>query len=288
MSHTYVSLAEFKGPGLANLQRAGNDAEILAVLEAASRQVEDLTGGRRFFATTETRYFSGNGGEVLEFPEWDIISVSTLKEDTNTDGTYETTWATTDYELGPYHVDPTRHSDPEPYWRLEVNQRSNGNQDVFLKGQKMYELVGSFGFCNLTTATGTTINEGAEFSSSDTTLTVADGTKVGIGDTLLIESEHLYVTGQAVEGSNDYTVSRGANGTTAAAHADTTAISKLVYPSPVVQAVKMRAAQMWRSRVSGYSDRQGFSETGFSTIDQDAVQLSVRQMLDGYRRRGVA
>ena len=66
-------------------------------------------------------------------------------------------------------------------------------------------------------ALATTINEGAEFSDSDTTLTVTDATGIVATDIILIDEELLTVTGVS---SNDLTVTRASSGTTAAAHAD--------------------------------------------------------------------
>lgn len=62
-----------------------------------------------------------------------------------------------------------------------------------------------------------TINEGATFTNSDTTLTVADGNRFAVGDVIRIDTEHLLVT--AISG-NDLTVTRGFAGTTAASHSD--------------------------------------------------------------------
>jgi hypothetical protein len=278
-------LKAFKSPGIANIEGAENNAQILRLLEGVSRQVEGIVG-RWLHPKIETRYFSGNGGTCMQFPSWDIISVTTLKEDSDADAVYEVTWATTDYILGPDGNDPTDHTGPRPYWQLDVDGRSTGNQDVFLKGQRMYQLVGKFGYCDLTEAS-TTINEGAEFSASDTELTVAAPTNIGIGDTLVIEAEYLFVTGQLVADSNTFTVSRGANGSTAAAHADATAVSKLVYPEPIVSAVTMQASRLWVRRSAGYSNQVGFEDTGSATpqlgLDQD-----VRQMLDPYKRLKVS
>jgi len=67
--------------------------------------------------------------------------------------------------------------------------------------------------------TETTINEGAAFSKSDTTLTVTSGTTLGAvaNSYILIGSEKLLVTAVS---TNDLTVTRGQDGTAAAAHAD--------------------------------------------------------------------
>ena len=70
-------------------------------------------------------------------------------------------------------------------------------------------------------ALATTINEGAEYSSSDTTLTVTSGTGIVATDLILIEEELLTVSSVS---TNDLTVTRASSGTTAAAHADGTLV----------------------------------------------------------------
>ena len=58
-------------------------------------------------------------------------------------------------------------------------------------------------------ALATTINEGAEYSNSDTTLTVTSGTGISTGDVILIEKELLFVSGVS---TNNLTVVRGHSG----------------------------------------------------------------------------
>ena len=66
-------------------------------------------------------------------------------------------------------------------------------------------------------ALSTTINEGGTFSDSDTTLTVTSGTGIANNDFILIDEEILKVTNVS---TNDLTVTRAQNGTTATTHAD--------------------------------------------------------------------
>ena len=58
-------------------------------------------------------------------------------------------------------------------------------------------------------ALATTINQGGEYSISDTTLTVASGTGISTGDVILIEKELLFVSGVS---TNTLTVVRGHSG----------------------------------------------------------------------------
>lgn len=67
------------------------------------------------------------------------------------------------------------------------------------------------------TATTTTINEGATFSASDTTLTVTSATGIVIGDYLRIDNEILQVSSVS---NLDIAVTRGAFGSIAATHTD--------------------------------------------------------------------
>lgn len=62
-----------------------------------------------------------------------------------------------------------------------------------------------------------TINEGGQYSNSDTTLTVTDGDRFKAGDVIRIDSEHLYVSSVS---TNDLTVIRAYAGTSATTHED--------------------------------------------------------------------
>lgn len=76
-------------------------------------------------------------------------------------------------------------------------------------------LPGSRGDVIRASATTTTINEGATFSNTDTTLTVASTTSFLVGDYLRIDDELLQITN--ISGS-DFTVTRGSLGTIPATH----------------------------------------------------------------------
>ena len=72
--------------------------------------------------------------------------------------------------------------------------------------------------------TASTVNEGGTYSDSDTTLTVTSAATLGVQNNsyILIDSEILQVTAIA---TNDLTVTRGALGTTAAAHTNGSAVT---------------------------------------------------------------
>lgn len=78
-----------------------DDFEIIAALTAVSRSI-DSTCNRRFDRVTETRTYQANGYYLLDID--DLVSLTTLAADNAGDGTFETTWAATDFQLLPYNV----------------------------------------------------------------------------------------------------------------------------------------------------------------------------------------
>lgn len=85
--------------------------------------------------------------------------------------------------------------------------------------------AGLYGGLTNTGATQTTVNEGATFSSSDTTLTVTSATGIVANDFILVGNEIMKVTAVS---SNDLTVTRAQKGTTATTHADGSVVVLIV------------------------------------------------------------
>lgn len=93
---------------------ATSDAELDLVIESVSRMIDDFTGRFFYSAGTVTSYYEAD--EYLTLPVDDVVSVSTLQTDDDADGTYETTWAATDYSLKPYNAALTG----KPYTLIEA------------------------------------------------------------------------------------------------------------------------------------------------------------------------
>jgi len=276
--NSYVNLAEFKGSLLAGVTVTTHDARLRELLEAVSRVVDEYLG-RFMFSLIATRYFSGNGKQVLTLP-WDLISITTLKEDTTANASYDNTWATTDYILGPYNATPTGRAylpDTQPYWRLEVDERSTGSESAFGKGQRRFELVGKFGYSE-SKRDSTSLVDDADVTAADLTLTVDDGTDFNIGETLLIDSEQMYITAIA---TNLLTVERGVNGTTAATHANNAAIDIIEYPNPIREAVMLEAGLLLETR--GYRRQLGNFDTGIITPFGRTFSAETKSKLDPFR-----
>lgn len=108
----YVTPEELKSR--AGIDDALDDFEILAVCRTVSRWVDNHCG-RQFFRATATRTFVPAGHYLLDVD--DLVSVTTLKTDSGGDGTYDVTWATTDYQLLPTNVTTF---EQRPYTRLKA------------------------------------------------------------------------------------------------------------------------------------------------------------------------
>ncbi|MBT7070743.1 MAG: hypothetical protein HN975_07635 [Anaerolineae bacterium] len=139
ITNGYITLAEFKNE--LNITSNTNDSWHEDIIEAASRLIDNHTG-RRFYATTETRYYSPDQSYLLQVD--DLLTVTTLKTDDSTRA-YATTWETTDYDLHPLNAG----ADGRPY--TEIGTTVNGDY-VFPHYIKGVELAGSFGFCTLVNA----------------------------------------------------------------------------------------------------------------------------------------
>ena len=139
ITNGYCSLAELKERlwpiGVVDAQY---DTLLDQVATAVSRLIDGYCG-RRFYAVTETNYFTRTTPYVVLVE--DLLTVTTLKTDADGDRTYESTWAATDYDLEPYNA--ARLSPARPYTRIVT--APNGVY-TFPNVRKGIEIAGSWGF----------------------------------------------------------------------------------------------------------------------------------------------
>lgn len=137
----YASLAELKTR--LDISDTAEDTLLETLLTATSREIDDYCR-RRFYAATETRYYTADQADVVLVD--DCLSVSALLTDADGDRTYETTWTTADYDLDP----PNAALDGEPYWQLSVTPRGNYS---FPRGvARGVKVTGSWGYSASTPA----------------------------------------------------------------------------------------------------------------------------------------
>ncbi len=163
-----------------------HDALLDSYIEAGSEDVERFTL-RRFIPETKTMLYRwpqriGNS-LMLRFPDEDLISVTTLQSEAQDSS--PTTIASSDFFVEPVNIGP-------PFTRIEIDLSSSA---AFASGdtpQRSISVLGSWGYGNDTVATGAL--DGAMSDTTGTAPKVTDSSLVGVGDTLLIESEQLFVS----------------------------------------------------------------------------------------------
>jgi hypothetical protein len=187
-----------------------------------------------------------------------------LKEDDNNDLTFEETWATSDYWF------QTNNSTPTQHWGglyIAPKARFEGNKaDGLASGEQNFQL---WGYGQYLEGRSTDLN-GASMDTTKTTVAVDGGAQLEIGQTALIGTLQMRVTG--ISGSN-LTVTRAMNGSTAAAHADNSDINILSWPASVERVALVQTARIWI--------RSADFEPCF--VDSD-IDTDVRILLEPYRK----
>ena len=319
---------------------------ILTHLDTASRHIESLCGGRRFYPVRETRTFDwpdptgGTRGERLWLDDNELAGPPTAITVAGA--------AFTAYKLRP-HDAPARYG--RPYRWIEPDFDTTAFFSPFSSGsagpQDAISITGPFGYSE--TLTETTALAGAVSSTTATTITIADSTRIAAGDAIQIGSEYLIVTasaftstgdtlaadlavdatddaiavadgtaytegellridrermeideingntlyvrrstrsriaahttGTSIQAPRQLTVTRGALGTTAATHTDTTAVYRLSYPPHVEQLTVALTLVALANERAGWARTvgEGEGEREMSTRNLDKLEATVRR-----------
>jgi hypothetical protein len=121
--NVYTTLPELKTALNLPPSDTADDDDLQDAILVASRQV-DADCQRHFYQAAETRTLPP-GADLwnLRLPAFmDLVSVTTLKTDTSGDGTFETTWAASDYQLlcADYSPNVNAGPEPRPYRRIKA------------------------------------------------------------------------------------------------------------------------------------------------------------------------
>ncbi len=242
-----------------------NDKRLRRYIDAAARAIEDATG-RTFLPVTATKYFDvPDCNDRLYLEHEDLLSLTTLTD-------YTGTITSGNYWLYPHNLYP-KHTialDTDTLGRaFEYGDEPN----------KAITVVGRWGFCEDTAATGLTL--AVAISSTTATGITLSGAGCEVGWTLLVDSEAMFVT--AVSG-NVAAVERGANGTTAATHLISTAVSRYVVPADVEQAVLEMALLSNNTRAAGGIREESIGEYKVSYGTSIDTPASLKRVISKYRR----
>jgi len=276
--NSYASLSELKS--ILGITSTTDDVPMRKILESASRYIENELH-RRFYSTSETKYF--DGAVTLWIP--DLLSITTLKTDEDGDGTFENTFATTDYILYGGGLEDSLNLFPRT--RIEISV--DGDYSSFASGvKKGVQIAGVWGYGDGTSATpyvtDTTLSA-AITTTTATTCTVTSATNLSAAMTILIDSEQLYITSIS---SSTLTVERGVNGTTAATHLNTAQIYYYRYPRDIMQACLDLGSALYEMRNKNkglQSERVGdYAWVAAGTSLGKSMVESILENVKGYRR----
>jgi hypothetical protein len=97
MTNPYASLAQVKAA--LRITDSVDDSLLEMAIESASRVIDEYTNRMFYNAGTAVRYYAPSDSFNVDTD--DLISLTTLQTMSDGDQVYDTTWATTDYQLEP-------------------------------------------------------------------------------------------------------------------------------------------------------------------------------------------
>ena len=166
---------------------ASLDAAIDASIEAASEDIE-VAHGRRYIPYTATKQYPwpskrNPSAYRLDLDE-DLLAVTALTKDTDD----VTAIASTDYFLEPVNTGP-------PYYHIEIDLASTAYFSSEDTSQRALRVTGRWGYGEDTKAAGALAEAD---DGSETALDVTDASLIDVGNTILIGTEAMFVSGRAV------------------------------------------------------------------------------------------
>ena len=282
MAHTYASVADANeymvsaGSTTFVSENAAIVARKLGILESVSRvidaKMERSEFGSGFGPRTATNRYDGSGGSVLRLRD-DLLSVTSITIRPSTaSATTSTPTVDTDY----YGLDEND-GYGTPYRKILLH--GQGTITAFGSGRRVTDVAGSWGYADERYTSTTTVASGLASDAAVTTFTTSASPTIAVGHTLLIGTEQLYVTGLA---STTATVVRGANGTTAAVHANSSAIAVYRYPRQVVDVALRLYLRRWKAKDAGADGSDGGG--GMPGVSpQEGEDTIIRRGLFGFR-----
>ena len=271
----YGDLTKLKDDSALKDPAAGvdDDDELFELLLSVSDWVDHYCN-RHFYPRVETLLFDGTGGNRLLVP--DLISVSELAEGDSSGREFGQTWDSETYRLLPHNAAPLRPWG-QPYGAILKSSKGRTGMergDGFAPGEANFRVTGIWGYRLFAEPSGATL--AASVADADTAITVSDGSQFRAGQTVLLGDADATAAEQALITAiddNELGVSRGLNGSAAAAHASGGGVGILRWPASVERAALIQAARIWTRA----ADFEPFY------VDAD-VDTDVRLLLEPYRK----
>ena len=247
------------------------DAQLLAALDASSREI-DSHCGRVFFASTAARYFDPHSAGACMID--DCLSLSAVSTDSELDHTYDgETWAAGDWTLWPDNQFP----------KTEIRTTPDGDY-AFARYPRYLKLTGLWGYgdglsatpWNVSTVTVTVA------TTTGTAVTVSSASVLEPGMTIRAGSEDMYISAVS---ATTLTCVRGVNGSTAAAQSAVT-VYVHAYPAQIKTACMYLAGMKYNTHKSAGLQGEtigSYSYTNSSMADKIAGDY-LQRALSGVTR----
>jgi len=137
ITNGYTTLAEMKAADVLNISNSDHDTVIEREVEAVSRAIDEFCW-RHFYQDTAARYYTPDKDDELYVDDIYSTSGLVIQSDLDGDGSYEYTWATTDYYLAPYN--------PRNGWPYEIIEVSPQGIYTFPLHRKSMKVTAPYGW----------------------------------------------------------------------------------------------------------------------------------------------
>ena len=269
----YISLEAAKRDFLTiDTDTTSQDTRIKDLIRAVSKWLEEECHAW-WMPVTATRLFDHPGDTSrLNLDQW-LLSLTTF---TTNNGAQAVT--SSEYLLQQVRDEATYNEKP-----YNVIVMRGGVPDLLYTGTRKQanSVAGTWGYNDDTAATGATVLN-SPLAADGLSLTVLTGT-LETGWMLLIGSEQVFVSSITTGSPNDtVTIIRAQNGTTAAAHIATTAISHYTPPVDIEAACGMTVARMYHRGATKWTDTGGSPEAGLLYFKE--LLPEAKAIIDRYRR----
>lgn len=236
----YTTVDAVRGTWLSSTETV-RDTVIAELIRSVSREI-DAIGCRSYFPRIETRYYDTPRGDMLVLDD-DLLSVTTL---TNGSGGALTT--------GQYKLYPLNESAKDS---IRIMQ-SSGHAWQADSGGDTYGAVSVEGVWGFHLRYGSAwLDTGATLAAAITTTSATSFTcttgKLKAGNLIQVDTEWMHVSNVATAASDTVTVIRGVNGSTAATHLISTAISRYTFDE-VEMVARLASAAYYRLRTNPVGD----------------------------------
>ncbi len=296
--HTYATADDLRDYLAGTSYSSGWTSDAVAIrriLEASSRRIDDYCGGGSFGPQTQTRYYDIGFGNLRNTPQYlatvnsddlandteavPVIPLDNWLVSTTTVTSYGATDRATsetltegyanDFFLVPYNTSPKT--------MLKLNEDTAKGFD---SGQQTLSILGAWGY---TADTISVTTSDAIGTTTATSASVTSASNLGPAQTILIDSEQLYIT--AISG-NTLTVERGVNGSTAATHSGGASLYRYDYPVLISQACLDLSKIVFRDRDLGTVSSIGSGDAAITTAEGE-IQ-SILGTLDQFQVTGTS